>query len=46
MQSSETSDTCEWPSTRVIEIYYSKINTFEEPQYTIMDVQHYSVKKK
>lgn len=39
-------DVCNLPSTRVIEVYYSKINTFEEPQYTVMRVQHYSIKKK
>ena len=39
-------DVCNLPSIRIIEVFYSKINTFEDPQYTIEKVQHYSVKKK
>lgn len=34
----EGSKECDLPSARVIEIFYSKIGTFEEPQYTIMHV--------
>ena len=35
-------DSCEFPSTRVVEIFYKRINTDKEPQYVIMKMQHYS----
>lgn len=41
-----TGDTCDFPSTRIVEVYYSKLNTFEDPQYTIKRIEHYSVAKK
>lgn len=42
----DSQDICDWPSARVIEVYYSKINTVQEPQYEIKNINHYSVKKK
>lgn len=35
-------DTCEFPSVRVLEIFYKRINTDKDPQYVIMKMQHYS----
>jgi len=46
MAANESGDTCSFPSTRIVEVYYSKINTNEEPQYTIKQIEHYSVQKK
>mmetsp|Transcript_13363 Transcript_13363/g.18251 ORF Transcript_13363/g.18251 Transcript_13363/m.18251 type:complete len:82 (-) Transcript_13363:336-581(-) len=36
------SDTCILPSTRVVEIFYKRVNTEKEPQYIVMKMQHYS----
>jgi hypothetical protein len=46
MAANESGDTCSFPSTRIVEVYYSKINTNEAPQYTIKQIEHYSVQKK
>ena len=37
-----SSDTCELPSTRVVEIFYKRVNTKRDPQYVIVKMQHYS----
>jgi hypothetical protein len=33
---------CQFPSVRVIEIFYKRVNTRKEPQYVIAKMQHYS----
>ena len=40
--SSIDKDSCSFPSVRVVEIFYKRINTEKEPQYIIMKMQHYS----
>ena len=37
--------TCDFPSVRVVEIFYKRVNTDKEPQYLIMKMQHYSRKQ-
>ena len=32
-------DTCKFPSVRVVEVYYQKINTADDPQYIITDMK-------
>ena len=39
---SSDGDSCEFPSVRVVEIFYKRINTDKDPQYIIMKMQHYS----
>ena len=36
--------TCDFPSVRVVEVFYKRINTEKDPQYIIMKMQHYSRK--
>lgn len=38
----DPSGTCELPSLHVIEVFYQKINTLEDPQYTILSIKHSS----
>lgn len=33
---------CELPSLHIIEVYYQKINTKDEPQFTILSIKHRS----
>lgn len=35
-------DTCTFPSVAVVEIYFQRINTKREPQYTILKMEHYT----
>ena len=35
---------CNFPSTRVVEIFYQKIETKEDPQFIITRMQHYQEK--
>ena len=37
-----TKDYCNFPSVRVVEIFYEKINTKEKPQYMVRKMQQYS----
>jgi len=32
-------DVCQFPSVRVVEVYYQKINTASDPQYIITDMK-------
>jgi hypothetical protein len=40
--SSPEKESCKFPSVRVVEVFYKRINTDKEPQYLIMKLQHYS----
>lgn len=33
--------TCNFPSTMIVQVFYSKINTVNNPQYQILKVQYY-----
>ena len=38
----DASQTCDLPALHIIEVYYQKINTLEDPQYILVEIQHSS----